>query len=139
MAGLHNQLENSPMKHTIIIPQASQPKQAIPLVLPSTPKPSFPCDCGCSETQAVSSGNSTHYASWHCTECGRFRGWVAKPTNLTAQQVENELISRLLASEKLNDWEHRFCQNLKDLRKRSPRQKETLQKIASRKGVSHHG
>jgi hypothetical protein len=139
MAGLHNQLENSPMKRDFIISQASQPKQALPLVLPSTPKPSFPCDCGCVEVQAVLSDNATHYASWRCTECNRFRSWIPKPTSLTAQQSENELIDRLLASEKLNDWELGFCQSLKDQRKRSPRQKETLQKIASRKGVSYHG
>lgn len=115
-----------------IIPQGSQPKQAIPLVLPSTQKPSSPCGCGCSEVKAVPSGNSTHYARWNCCNCERFRGWVPKPTNLTATQAEDELIDRLLACGRLNDWEIGFCRSLKGQKKRSPRQKEKLQEIAKR-------
>ena len=80
------------MQYKFIIPQGSQPKQAIPQVLPSTPKPSKPCSCGCNELQEVLSDNSTHYTSWRCTECDRFRGWIPKPTNLTVTQAENELI-----------------------------------------------
>lgn len=122
------------MKLKYIIPQGSQPKQAIPLVLPSTPKPSSPCGCGCSEVRTILSENSIHYASWRCVECDRFRGWIPKPTSLTAQQTSDELIDKLLASGKLNDWELGFCQSLKSQRKYSPRQKEKLRAIANRLG-----
>ena len=115
-----------------IITQTSQLKQVTPLISPSTPKPSSPCSCGCSEVRALLSDNSTHYAAWRCTECRRFRGWIPKPTNLTAQQTENELISGLLASGKLNNWELGFCQSLKGQKKRSPKQKEKLHAIASK-------
>jgi hypothetical protein len=122
------------MNRRIIIPQALQPKQTIALVLPSTLKPSFPCNCGCSEVRGELSENSTHYAAWHCTECGRFRGWIPKPTTLTAQHAENELISRLLASENLNDWKLGFCESLKNQKNRSPKQKQKLREIALKLG-----
>jgi hypothetical protein len=124
------------MKRTFIIPQASQPKQTIPLISPHTPKPSNPCSCGCSEVQAELSKNSTHYAAWHCCECRRFRGWIPKSTNLTAHQAENELISKLLASEKLNDWELGFCESIKNQKNRSPKQKQKLREIAERLGLT---
>jgi hypothetical protein len=117
-----------------IIPQASKPKQAITLVLPSTPKPSNPCECGCLEVKAVASGNTKHYARWNCCNCARFRGWVRKPTNLTATQTENELIDVLLASGRLNNWEIRFCRSIKGRKERSPRQREKLLQIANRLG-----
>jgi hypothetical protein len=119
------------MKRTFIIPQTSQPKQAIPLISPHTPKPSNPCSCECLEVQAVLSDNTTHYASWRCTSCERFRGWIPKPTSLTAQQTEDELINRLLASEKLNDWELGFCESIKNQKNRSPKQKQKLREIAA--------
>jgi hypothetical protein len=121
------------MKEKTIIPQGLQPKQAvspIPLVLPSTPRPSKPCSCGCSEVKAVPSGNSTHYARWNCCNCARFRGWIPKPTNLTATQTSDELIDKLLASGHLNDWEIGFCQSLKSQKKRNFRQREKLCQIA---------
>lgn len=130
------------MKYELIILQGSQPeqepKQATPLVLPSTPKPSSPCGCGCSEVRAVLSENSTHYASWHCTDCDRFRGWVRKPTRLTAARSEDELIDALLASGRLNDWEIRFCQSIKRLKNRTPGQKEKLREIVENLGLGGH-
>ena len=127
------------MKHNIDVLHSLQPnqepKQAIPLVLPSTPKSFSPCGCGCSEVHAVLSENATHYASWQCTGCDRFKVWIPKPTNLTATQTENELIDRLLASGKLNDWEIGFCRRLRGQRKRSPKQKAKLVEITLR--VTH--
>jgi hypothetical protein len=123
-----------------IIPQGSQIKKAIPLVLPSTPKPSSPCSCGCTEVRAELSHNSTHYAAWRCTECGRFRGWIPKPKTLTALQAENELIRKLLDSGKLNDRELEFCQSIKGQKKLSPRQRLKLEEIAKRLGFDgQHG
>jgi hypothetical protein len=124
------------MHRSFIIPQASQPTPATPLISTHTPKPSFPCSCGCSEVLLKLSENSTHYAAWHCTECNRFRGWVPKPSNLTAQHAENELISRLLASGSLNDWELGFCESLKNQKNRSLKQKQKLREIAKRLGLT---
>jgi hypothetical protein len=115
-----------------IIPQVSQPKQAIPLVLSSTPKPSSPCGCGCLEVKAVPRGNTKHYARWNCCNCERFQGGVPKPTNLTATQAENELIDTLLASGRLNNWEIGFCQSVKGLKTRNIKQRAKLQEIATR-------
>lgn len=126
------------MKLKYIIPQGSQPKQAIPLVLPSTPKPSSLCSCGCIEVKAAPSGNTKHYARWNCCNCKRFRGWIPKPSTLTAQQTSDELIDKLLASGHLNDWETKFCRRLKTQRKCSPRQKEKLQEIAKRLRLNGH-
>lgn len=123
------------MKTNSIIPHTSQPKQPIPLVLPATPRPSNPCSCGCSKVHPVLSDNSAHYAAWHCTECDRFRGWIKKPKNLTAQQADDELISKLLACGRLNDWEFWFCQSIKDVKNRSPKQKAKLREIASQAGM----
>jgi hypothetical protein len=128
------------MNRKNIITQGSQPKQAIPLVLPSTPRPSGACSCGCSEVRAELSHNSTHYAAWRCTECDRFRGWIPKPPNTTATQTENELIDKLLTSGKLTAWELQFGESLKEYRKRSPKQKEKLAQIAKRLGFDgQHG
>lgn len=128
------------MKPESIITQGSQPKQAIPLILPCTPRPSGVCSCGGSDFRAELSHNSTHYAAWRCTGCKRFRGWIPKPTSLTALQAENELIRKLLDSGKLNDWELGFCQSIKEQRKRSPKQKEKLAQIAKRLGFDgQHG
>jgi hypothetical protein len=124
------------MKHKIIVPQSPQPKQAIPLVLPTTSKPASPCSCGCSEVLALLSDNTTHFAAWRCRRCDRFRGWIPKPKTMSAQQTENELIKTLLASEKLNDWEIWFCLDIKGLKKRHPNQRAKLQEIAKRLGVS---
>ncbi len=122
-----------------IITQGTQPKQAIPLVLPSTPEPSNPCGCGCIEVRAVLSENSTHYASWHCTDCDRFRGWIPKPTNLTATQTEDEQIDRLLACGRLNDWEIGFCQSIKRLKIQTPGHKEKLREITENLGLGGQG
>lgn len=124
------------MQHRFIIPQGSQPKQAIPLVLPSTPRPSSPCSCECSKVHAVLSDNATHYASWRCIGCDRFRGWIPKPSTLTAQQTEDELIDRLLSSDLLNPWEREFCLSLKGQTKRSPKQREKLREIAENLGLN---
>jgi hypothetical protein len=124
------------MQYELIVPQASKQNQAIPLVLPSTPKPSSPCGCGCSEVKAVPSGNTKHYARWNCCNCARFRGWVRKPTNLTATQAENKLIDTLLASGRLNNWEIGFCQSVKGQKERTPRQKRKLEEISKRLGIS---
>jgi hypothetical protein len=80
------------MQYRFIITQSSQPEQPIPLIIPSTPRPASPCGCGCNEVLSIISDNTTHYASWRCVECDRFREWIPKPTNLTATQAENELI-----------------------------------------------
>ncbi len=60
---------------------------------------------------------------------------MAKPANLTALHTENELINRLLASEKLNDWELGFCERITTVKNRSPKQKQKLREIAERLGL----
>lgn len=102
------------------------------LILSSTPKPSGSCNCGCSEVVSVLCDNNIQYASWRCTQCQQFRGWIPKPATLTAQETENALIEKLLASGRLNDWEYGFCQSLKENRKRSPKQRDKLHAIANR-------
>src|SRR3569832_470619 len=122
------------MKRNTIVTQRLQSSQPIPLILSSTPKPSGSCSCGCSEVHAQLCDNTVHYASWRCVECRSFRGWVPKPTNLTAKHDEDKLIEALLSSGLLNNWESTFCQSLKEHRKRSPRQREILQAIAKKLG-----
>lgn len=124
------------MKLKHIIAQCTQPKQAIPLAVPSTPKHSIPCSCGCIKVKAVPNGNTEYYARWNCCNCARFRGWIRKPTSLTAQQTENELIGRLLTSGKLTAWEIGFCHSVKGQKKRSPRPKRKLEEISKRLGIS---
>ncbi len=88
-------------------------------------------DCFCQEF-SLGAGTPTHYASVRCAECDRFIRWLPHPQNHEAHGDENALIDRLLSCDRLNAWERKFCQSLKGLRKRSPRQRLKLLQIAER-------
>jgi hypothetical protein len=124
------------MHRKSIIPQGTQPKQAISLVFSYPPKLSSFCVCKCLKVKAVYSSKTIHYARWNCCNGERFRGWVPKPTNLTATQAENQLIDKLLASGRLNNWEIGFCWSVKGQKERGRRPLEKLEAIATRLGIA---
>jgi hypothetical protein len=98
-----------------------------------------PCSsCGSIEVRFKPSETS-HHGSWHCSQCEAFRGWVRKPENVARVEQENQLIDKLLErSDGLTSWERLFLKSVKETRKRSPKQRQKLNLIASRLGVSHH-
>lgn len=109
-----------------------QNSETLVLVASQTRKPTSQCRCGSTQVKGVLSGNSTHYGKWNCSNCDRFRRWIENPQTATRRASENQIIDRLLATGHLNDWEIQFCQSIRDRKKRSPKQKEKLQKIAER-------
>jgi len=87
--------------------------------------------CGC-QTFVMGAGTQTHYASLRCSECDRFIRWLPHPKTYEAHGDENALIDRLLACGRLNNWEVKFCINIRPLKKRHPNQKAKLQELGNR-------
>jgi hypothetical protein len=100
------------------------------MILPS------PCPrCGEVETEITESGNSPHYGSYRCTKCNNFRGWVEKPSTIERREQIRSTIANLLDNGNLTNWEYQFLSGLKSQNKFSPKQIQTLNKIATEKGL----
>jgi len=93
-----------------------------------------------SQTFTLGSGTATHYASLRCSECDRFIRWLPHPKTYEAHGDENVLIDKLIACDQLNPWERKFCLSIKNLKKRTPKQRAKLNQIANRlkiKNLTH--
>jgi hypothetical protein len=95
-----------------------------------------PCpNCGNSRINLVRMHEGCkHWAARRCSLCDCFLGWRPKPENAIKRSQQQELLSRLLESEHLTPWEHKFLQGLKGKRKVSPKQQEVLDRIEAKVG-----
>lgn len=75
---------------------------------------------------------STHYAARRCAECDSFRSWEPKPATQKKQQ-QQAVVTQLLESPQLTQWEREFLQGLKS-KKLSPKQQEVLSRIENKVG-----
>ena len=91
-----------------------------------------PCP-GCWSTEAYAALSQTvHWAEWKCVMCDRHRGWIENPANTVRRQEENQLIYRLLQLPLLGTWERMFLRSIYKTQRRSPRQLQKLNEIASK-------
>lgn len=91
--------------------------------------------CGGSKGNLVQMPKScVHHAARRCGICDSFLGWQPKPENTSKRSQQQELISQLLESTRLSDWEHEFLQGLNGKRKLSPKQQEVLARIKTKLG-----
>ena len=97
--------------------------------LPNNQIAPSPCSCECSEITAVVS-STIHWAAWLCLGCGKHRGWIEHPETANRREAQDQLIDRLLGV--ATGWNRMFLEELRERRKRSPRQLEILTKIANR-------
>lgn len=97
-----------------------------------------PCPtCWSTEACAVLS-ETIHWGEWRCVVCDRHRGWIENPANTAKREDENQLINRLLQVPGLGSWEKMFLRSIERTRKRSPRQIQKLNEIASKAGFAAH-
>lgn len=75
-----------------------------------------------------------HHGKVICSDCGKFLGWAPKPETEARNKAEARLIEALNQdSTPLSDWERSFVQSIaKQHPKLSPKQRETLQKLATK-------
>ena len=100
--------------------------------LPENKTDFSPC-LGCWSTEAYASFSQTiHWAEWKCLMCDRHRGWIENPANTLRREEENQLIDRLLQLPLLGTWERMFLRSIYKTQKRSPRQIQKLNEIASK-------
>jgi hypothetical protein len=96
-------------------------------------KTDFSACPGCWSTEAYASFSQTiHWAEWKCVMCDHHRGWIENPANTAKREDENQLISRLLQVPGLGSWEKMFLRSIYRTQKRSPRQIQKLNEIASK-------
>jgi hypothetical protein len=87
----------------------------------------------CWSTEAYASFSETiHWGEWRCVMCDRHRGWIENPANTLRREEENQLIDRLLQLPLLGAWERMFLRSIYKTQKRSPRQIQKLNEIASK-------
>jgi hypothetical protein len=104
--------------------------------LPENKTDFSPCPtCWSTEACAVFS-KTIHWAEWECIVCDRHRGWIENPANAAKRESENQLIDQLLQKPGLGTWDRMFLQSVRKTRKRSPRQIQKLNEIASRAGLA---
>jgi len=100
--------------------------------LPENKTDFSPCP-GCWSTGTYAALSETiHWAEWKCLMCDRHRGWIENPRNTSKREEENQLISRLLQVPGLGSWEKMFLRSIDRTQKRSPRQIQKLNEIASK-------
>jgi hypothetical protein len=88
-------------------------------------------DCWATEGYAALS-QTIYWGEWRCVMCDRHRGWIENPANTVRRQEENQLIDRLLQLPLLGTWERMFLRSIYKTQKRSPRQIQKLNEIASK-------
>lgn len=103
-------------------------------LLPEPTIPIAPCPgCGSTGSNLVRMPSySAHHAARRCAECDSFRGWELKPATKENRQ-RREIISQLLKSSQLTQWERSFLEGL-NTKKISPKQQEVLSRIEVRVG-----
>ena len=93
-----------------------------------------PClSCGSTRINVVQMPSDCHFAAIRCGKCDTFLKWQAKPQNIEIRKRQQTVISQLLKSSQLSEWESSFLQGLKG-KKISPRQQKILAQIESRLG-----
>lgn len=89
--------------------------------------------CAHSEVTVTLTPHLTHYAREDCAQCGQFVRWQPKPATVEKARQNAATVERL-ASVSLTDWEKGFVLSLaKQGFRLSPKQQETLDRIASEK------
>jgi hypothetical protein len=96
-------------------------------------KTDFSACPSCWSTEAYAALSQTiHWAEWKCAMCDRHRGWIENPANTAKREEENRLINQLLQVPGLGAWEKMFLRSVSKTQKRSPRQIQKLNQIASK-------
>ncbi|MBE9229149.1 hypothetical protein IQ264_27480 [Phormidium sp. LEGE 05292] len=92
-----------------------------------------PCpNCLGTDVIFIATQNLIHEGKLVCGDCGRFIKWTPKRANQVKQLDTQKLIAQLLASGTgLSKWEVCFLWSVKGQKKLSPKQRETLNKIAN--------
>jgi hypothetical protein len=96
-------------------------------------KTDFSACPSCWNTEGYAALSQTiHWGEWRCVMCDRHRGWIENPANTLRREEENQLIDRLLQLPLLGTWERMFLRSIYKTQKRSPRQIQKLNEIASK-------
>lgn len=73
-----------------------------------------------------------HCAARRCGKCDRFLGWERKPKNQQKRQQHQKVITALLKSAQLTEWEHIFLTEIGKQKKLSPKQRNFLEQLTAR-------
>ena len=75
---------------------------------------------------------STKYGRLICSDCGKFLKWLRDPSVSLNHLTRQESIDSMLESQKLNQWERSFLQNIYEKRSLSPKQQAKYEEVYKR-------
>ncbi len=95
-------------------------------------------NCEHLNTKTIVMDSGPHYAKIVCADCEKFMGWSKKPETIERIKENGRKIDFLTSNPmlKLTNWERQFIGSLATHpNKLSPKQQETLDKIATSHGI----
>jgi hypothetical protein len=89
-----------------------------------------PCEHGASRVVLLPPGY-LHHGKELCRRCGVFLRWLPKPQTIARARTNAFKLARLGMCDRLSSWERGFVRNVSSLRKLSPRQQQTVDRLSA--------
>ena len=85
--------------------------------------------CESDNLTIIRTPNTHHYAKLVCDDCDRWIRWLPNPHNTVGYDLRTEQIKDLLETDRINDYERRFLNHIKDVRHLTPHQRVFLNNL----------